>query len=482
MTIIRVLLGSLVIVVLALSWVDPDLWGHVRFGRDILATRELPVDDIYSFTSDIRWVNHEWLSETILAAAFLTGGNAGLILLKLSLVIGTVALSMRGVWRSGRDVTVQDALLAILLAGIWIRAYVIRPQLFSLFCFAVLLSVLRDADPGRMRRLAWLPLVFAFWVNLHGGWIVGAGMLALWAAASALTSSSVSKNAIALTAAASAAATLVNPYGFEMWGFLAETVRPERPWIDDWRPLYATPALLPFWLPAAAAAAFGLWRGRRAIPLSHALIVVALAIASVRVSRLDAFFAIATVTLLGPSIATARSIQSRAAPVPRWRHHVAAAIAVTVLVAAAAGTPAFRCVSMDGLDWLPEREAGAAMRAGALQGRMITWFGWGQYAIWHLAPDVKVSFDGRRETVYSAGFGDNHVRLYWAPEQSADFLRTLDADLAWLPRDLPLGRFLEREGWSKIFDGSRSVVLGRRRRDALPRVAAVEGSRCFPGP
>ena len=93
------------------------------------------------------------------------------------------------------------------------------------------------------------------------------------AAASAVTSTRVSKKAIALAVAGSAAATLVNPYGVEMWGFLAETVRPARPWIDDWRPLLATPALLPFWLPVAAAAGFGLWRARRTIPLSHTLIV-----------------------------------------------------------------------------------------------------------------------------------------------------------------------------------------------------------------
>ena len=482
MTAIRVVLGSVVIVVLALTWVDPDLWGHVRYGEDIIAARALHAAEPYAFTSDISWVNHEWLSEAIMAAAYLLGGGTGLILLKLSLALATVIVSMRGVWKTGRDATVQDALLAILIAGIWIRIYIIRPQVFSLLCFAALVSVLRDAEAGALRRLAWLPLVFCLWVNMHGGWIVGAGVLVLWAAATALTSATVPKRAIVAAGLASAAATLVNPYGFQMWGFLVETVHPERPWIDDWRPIYDVPALLPFWLPVAAAAAFGLWRARRVLSWSHALIVIALGIASVRVSRLDAFFAIATVTLLGPAIGAMRPIQSTSGSRPGRKGAVPVALACGILVASAAGTPTFRCVSMEGLDWLPEPEVVPAIRGGGLKGRMITWFGWGQYAIWHFSPDVKVSFDGRRETVYSEGFGNNHVRLYWTPEQTGEFLQRLDADAAWLPKELPLVRFLENAGWSRIFEGSRSIVLSRAVRDPLPQPAVAAGRRCFPGP
>ena len=161
---------------------------------------------------------------------------------------------------------------------------------------------------------------------------------------------------------------------------------------------------------------------------------------------------------------------------------VSVAAAATVIAAAAVATPAFRCVSMEELDWLPDAEAVPAIRAGSLKGRMITWFGWGEYTIWHVSPDVKVSFDGRRETVYSDRFGENHVRLYWTPEQVTEFLRTLDADSAWLPRELPLAGFLETKGWFKIFEGSRSVVLSRFAREPLPRTAGVSGRRCFPGP
>jgi hypothetical protein len=61
---------------------DPDLWGHVRFGLDILRDASIPPSDPYSFTSDRVWVNHEWLAEVITADAFRLAGNPGLIALK----------------------------------------------------------------------------------------------------------------------------------------------------------------------------------------------------------------------------------------------------------------------------------------------------------------------------------------------------------------------------------------------------------------
>ena len=49
---------------------DPDLWGHVRFGQDMLAARAIRLPDTYSFTSNRSWTNHEWLSEIAMAASF----------------------------------------------------------------------------------------------------------------------------------------------------------------------------------------------------------------------------------------------------------------------------------------------------------------------------------------------------------------------------------------------------------------------------
>ena len=68
---------------------DPDLWGHVRFGLDILRDRALVSIDPYSFTQDVAWMNHEWLSEVVMGLAQRTAGPLGLAALKALLAAGT---------------------------------------------------------------------------------------------------------------------------------------------------------------------------------------------------------------------------------------------------------------------------------------------------------------------------------------------------------------------------------------------------------
>ena len=60
---IRIAILAVLCVVVSDSRADPDLWGHVRFGGDIAAAGGVVSADPYSFTSDIPWTNHEWLSE-----------------------------------------------------------------------------------------------------------------------------------------------------------------------------------------------------------------------------------------------------------------------------------------------------------------------------------------------------------------------------------------------------------------------------------
>ena len=184
-----ILPGSALLVVLTfvtLTRADPDLWGHVRFGGDIIDSGTILLPDTYSFTSDKPWINHEWLSEIVMAAAFRMAGSSGLVLLKLAIIL----LSMTCVWRiakdEGADARTAVVLTALGLVGILTRAQQVRPQLFSVLCFSVLVLLLRRAE--RNARVLWLvPPLMIFWANTHGGWLVGCGTLGLWCAANTWT-------------------------------------------------------------------------------------------------------------------------------------------------------------------------------------------------------------------------------------------------------------------------------------------------------
>jgi hypothetical protein len=98
---------------------DPDLWGHTRFGLDMLATHTLPSEDPYSFTQDIPWINHEWLSELMMGGAYRAAGPIGLVVLKAALVATFFAL-MAGAYASASPLVSGPALFLVA----WGTAYV----------------------------------------------------------------------------------------------------------------------------------------------------------------------------------------------------------------------------------------------------------------------------------------------------------------------------------------------------------------------
>src|SRR4051812_39721232 len=53
---LRGMLGLIALAIVVWTDADVDLWGHVRFGEDILSLHALPVHDPYSFTSDKQWL------------------------------------------------------------------------------------------------------------------------------------------------------------------------------------------------------------------------------------------------------------------------------------------------------------------------------------------------------------------------------------------------------------------------------------------
>src|SRR6185503_11878695 len=80
---IRAALGIVLLAVITHTRADPDLWGHVQFGRDIVSEASIPRLDPYAFTSDREWINHEWLAESTRYIAFALGRGPGLVVLKM---------------------------------------------------------------------------------------------------------------------------------------------------------------------------------------------------------------------------------------------------------------------------------------------------------------------------------------------------------------------------------------------------------------
>ncbi len=497
---LRAAVAAVLLAVVTHTRADPDLFGHVRFGHDMIAAGSIRLADAYSFASDRPWINHEWLAEIFMYAAYAAAGAAGLIALKLLLIGAFLGLTTRSLRMAAAAESARDLLAGVLVICTFPQTNHIRPQLFSLALFAALLHFL---DCGRSRPrwlLACVPL-FAAWVNLHGGWIVGGGILAIWIAVSMFDTTAWQERAVLLAVgAASFAATLLNPYGWRMWAFLYDTVGFGRADIIDWQPAFAAGlAYGLLWTLAAAAAAAALWPGIRSggQDTRITVIILTLGVASFRVGRLVSFFAIATIALAGQAVASAlaRASARRATPV-RSRFVAAAVLALALAVSIGAATASARnlgCVRMES-ELFPEPEVAAVVAARHVSGRMMTWFDWGEYAIWYFSPGVSISFDGRRETVYSEAAIERQLRFYARPDERHAVLDALQPTYVWMPTRLSVTAMLIADGWVPVFTGPQSTLLARRTdapdaapaRPAKPAAgAAASGAgaaRCFPGP
>ena len=444
---------------------DPDFWGHLRYGLDILSQRQLTAVDPYSFTQDVPWVNHEWLSELLMAVAFQTAGFSGMLLLKLAVVFSAFAV----LWRAWRPVHPLVSLVAMVIAafGAVPITRTTRPQIWTLLCLMLLMSLLQRSP--NIRVLGAVALLFAAWINLHGGVILAMGVVGAWSAVAALLAWRESRSVPwlwLLMPVVAALATLVNPYGIDIWRFLLETVRPGRD-IVEWQPLWTKVPQL--WLPlAATVSAIFFWRLWPSWPATA--VILMLWYAGIMTGRI-AYLAVPVTMLLIAPVAAARW--------PRhmweWRAPRAAAgvVLVPLLVIASLVVPivgsTFSCIPIGDQD-----PAGVArLHATATSGRLAVWFDWGQYAIWHLSPRLKVSWDGRRETVYSEAAQATQKAVAAGLPEGDQWLSAAQPEYVWLPAKFTKRRsWLVENGYRLDHDTESSFIGVRADLPQLPTAAA----------
>jgi hypothetical protein len=457
---------------------DPDLWGHLRFGLDTITARGLTSVDPYSFTQDVPWINHEWLSEVMTALAWIAGGVAGLALLKGALV----GASIVNLWRAFRGVDFPARFVACAAVAVAIAplARTLRPQLWTLLFVTILCRVLL-AEGMRLRLL--LPPLFAFWANLHGGWTVGLGILLAWTSVDVVMRAAGWMTSAAL-AAVCVLSTLVTPYGWHLWSFIASTVRMGRD-ITEWQPLWKADLIdTAPWVVTVIASAW-LVRYAPSRRLARLAVLVMLAYASARVIRIGPLFAMTAGLMLADACR-----QRWPAPVarrlvdPTPLEPVAAAVIAALALGASfwVGSSSLRCINVP-----RERAADPAamnLLRSAQPGRLVTFFDWGEFALWHLGPRLRVSMDGRRETIYSDARLAEHAAILDGQAAGLRMLAEWAPEYIWLPATSDQTRaWLVSEGYRVEYQSDRSFVAVR---PDLPRLdwryaANPVAAACFPG-
>jgi hypothetical protein len=406
-----VLLGlfALAVVLAFHNITDGDLWAKLAIGSSLWNTGHLLRHDVYAFTPTLpQYIDHEWGAGVVFYALLQWFGPSSLIVLRMVLALGLLTLGFRVGRREGCDANIL-LLLAIPAAACILTGYipVARSHVFTFFLFAATLFCLEEFRRGGRWPAAVLPLLMLVWTNLHGGFVVGLGVIFIYAAASI-----ISKNRAALMvfiAAACAAVTLVNPYGLDFWRYLIPALLHPRLRILEWRPL---PPLAwdDFWgfrllfVLTIIALAAGWKRVERKNWAGLAVLAVT-ACMGWRSRRHGPFLAAAALAYAGPYFQAVWGRRFNLLPVTGLLY---AAIAIWVALRFLPGASLYP-LSPIGED--PVREVDILALAGA-KGNAATPFAWGSYVSWRLYPNVKISMDGRYETTFPESTFDLNNAFY----------------------------------------------------------------------
>jgi hypothetical protein len=505
-------------VALSKNQADPDFWGHVQYGRDALS-HGLPSTTTYSYTADgHRWINHEVISEYLLAFGVENVGASGLLIIKCLIGLTILGVMYRQAIRLGvTPIAVQMTLLlvAINLMHFWS----LRPQLISFTLFAAMIAVLNWCFPSNVdgrktwlpstdtptnlvsarRRWLWsLPPMFALWASSHGGFLAGYCVVAAYLLGRCLEAL-VSRGRqafpmvihIAAIMVAAAAATLLNPYGAELHRWLLQSLGTPRPEIVEWRPPELLSIVWVQWWLLVVVFIVAVIRTKKPRDYTHMIILALTLWQACEHRRHMAFFAIlfgywmpVHVQSLLAQMDSGRSSAGFAGHlVPRAR------MALVGLFMVAFSVVGFHLFNQ--LRQIPVRRDGYPVSAfqymadQRLQGNLVVRFKWAQYAIaaFGTAPEeqgrMRVAFDGRFRTCYPQEIvdlyfdfadGDRPGRQRSPASPPLDSCRILhygNPDLVLIDRrqTIPLSVMQQHDtNWTLLYQDSLSQLWGRTSR------------------
>lgn len=333
----------------AFPMANPDTYGHLAQGRQIVELGRVPSVDHFSFwkATPQPWHNYEWLSDLVFWFVYAWGGSPLLLAFKVAMaaLFGGLlvwAAARRNASRPDLAAWSCAALLLLALPALRVRLTV-RPHMFGYVLAAILLIglgwLLNAGDDPASRKQArrWivgLALTHLAWVNLHGSHLLGPVLSGLHLAA-AITLPTQRKR-IGTLLALQLGVSCVSPFGPSiLLDAVEHVVRPEyRQLVSEWSawsagysPYYMVTIVICGLL--VAALAIPMWRsgadGKAALFTTALLGVMA-----ARSLRFHVDFLALSAPLLGAAFS--QRIQEHRLQVTRR-----VVIAVTLLAAMAAG-------------------------------------------------------------------------------------------------------------------------------------------------
>ena len=192
---------------------DSDLGWHLKYGEYFLQNKQILRQDIFSHTFEgYRWINHSWLFDILAYSTFSKLKFLGLSILAALTVFAALKIILKNIKASPLEILFSAAVF-IFFAKNSLEVG-LRSQFLSWLGLSVLLFLLNKYKKGQTKALRFLPLLFLFWANLHGTFLLGLAVLGIFWLVETVRRF---RPDFSLACLISAAATLLNPFGFRIY-------------------------------------------------------------------------------------------------------------------------------------------------------------------------------------------------------------------------------------------------------------------------
>lgn len=199
---------------------DGDLGRHIRLGRSIIDTGQIPRIDIYSHTAaGGEMIPHEWIAQAAFAAIERWFGFDGIGVLVAVVAALPWVILYRWMVRRGHPVAISAG-LALLGASASIVHWAARPHIFTWLFVVVWVLLLEDLRKGNRRQVWVLVPLTILWANTHGAFIVGFILIGIHFVGAVLEHKNAHESRerqkhLLLVLMTTIAASLINPAGFK---------------------------------------------------------------------------------------------------------------------------------------------------------------------------------------------------------------------------------------------------------------------------
>jgi len=442
--------------------IDFDFWARLIVGKSYFQTGTLFNQDFYSYGITHKFIDHEWGSSLIFYLIQNYLGDIGLFFFKSIIIFLTLFIITKAIRLSDKNIKLHFLFFFFALQAISYNIFsTIRCQTFSFLFFVLFFYILLLARKTKNYRiLVCLPILNIIWANMHGGFVLGLSLIALFAIGEFLNRNKAYSKYLLITFIATSVTTIINPYGIDYLTFIFDAFKLNRIHITEWQSAFFNKdyfySLIKFKIFFFGAILMFLYsiiknfKNIKNIDKTKYLILLFMILISLKAQRCHVFFIYSVLILCYFDF---YNIFNKKLPpiIDKTKEFALFAIILAVTIP--------HLFEYKFINTVSEKEypiyAVEFIKQNNLKGNVFAMFHTGSYVAYKLYPNNLVFMDGRYEETYDVDL-INQMGAFFLTKDKGSFLKKYHHDILILDNFYPISKKMEsNKEWFLAYKDNR---------------------------